>query len=259
VRLIARDVHARLGKTRILQGIDLEAHPGQILALLGPNGAGKSTFLRAAAGLLPLEQGTIRLDEADLTRLDPRERARRIGLVPQEHKIRYPFTVEEIVQMGRHAHQGLLQAATPGDHEHIHEALKRTHIEHLRHRNVMTLSGGERQRVLIARVLAQDPQVYLFDEPTASLDIQQAHHTTKTLREIASQAKAVIVVLHDLEEASRIADRAALIAHGRIIATGTPKEVIAPGPIQAAYGANTRIEWSDDQEDGARIRILETP
>lgn len=258
MNLTARALHVRLGKEAILHGIDLDARPGCTLAILGPNGAGKSTLLRTAAGLLLPTQGDVRLDDTDLHSFNIRERARHIGLVPQEHRIRYPFSVEEIVRMGRYAHRGPLAGAQSDDHQKVDEALAATRITHLRTRDASTLSGGERQRMMIARVLAQDPAVVLFDEPTASLDLAQAHHVQQLIHTLAEQGKTVLVVLHDLEQASRIAHEAILLDHGRVVAHGDIQNVIAPAPIREAYGVDTTIDWGEPGE-GARVKVIASP
>ncbi len=255
MNLSADTLHVRLGRREVLHGIDLEAEPGQTLAIIGPNGAGKSTLLRTAAGILQPTRGTIRLGGKGLQEFKTRERAQQIGLVPQEHRIRYPFTVEEIVRMGRYAHRGPLAGARRDDHERVEAALEKTRIEHLRRRDASTLSGGERQRMMIARVLAQDPAVVLFDEPTASLDLAQAHHVQRLIHDLAEQGKTVVVVLHDLEQASRIAKQAVLLDHGQVIAHGDVQQVIAAEPIRQAYGVDVDIAWEENGQ-GARIKVV---
>lgn len=252
--LTAESLKVRLGKREVLHGIDLEARPGETLAIIGPNGAGKSTLLRTAAGILRPSHGVVRLGDLDISRLRPRERAQQVGLVPQEHRIQYPFTAEEVVGMGRYAHQGPLAGARRDDLQHIEAALEQTRIEHLRQRDASTLSGGERQRMMIARVLAQDPAVVLLDEPTASLDLAQAHHVQQLIHALAEQGKTVLVVLHDLEQASRIAKQAILLDHGQVIAHGEIEEVIAPGPIRQAYGIDATIDWAGTGQ-GARVVV----
>ena len=224
------------GRT-ILHEIDLTAHGHQILAILGPNGAVKSTLLHALAGLLP-SHGEILLQGAPLRALGLDERARRIGYVPQQSGLDAPLLVREVVAQARYAHGRGLGAAAPADQEAVRQAMASVDVEHLGDARFTKISHGERRRVLLARALATSAKVVLLDEPTAGLDVGHVLGLFETLQQVAAQGRAVVVVLHQLDEARRWADRALLLAGGRRLALGPPREVITLGPVRRAYGVD---------------------
>jgi iron complex transport system ATP-binding protein len=238
------------GRT-VLRGVDLEAHPGEVLALLGPNGAGKSTLLKALAGLLPYE-GRVEIAETDVAALSARNRARRISYVPQRSLLRSALSVEEVVALGRYVHGGSFGGMSKSDKEAIDHALLTAHADALRDRIFTQLSVGEQQRVLLARALASDAPILLLDEPTAALDVGEGMAVLRLIRTLAARKHTLIVVLHDLADALSTTDRALLLKDGRVVEQGETREVISAEPIRAVYGVklieNARIGFEPDSE-----------
>jgi iron complex transport system ATP-binding protein len=231
----------RLDGRTILHGIDLDARATEILAILGPNGAGKSTLLRALAGLTRAD-GEILIEGTALRALSLGERARRIGFVPQQSGLDAPLLVREVVGQARYAHTGWLATLSttatmaPSDRQAIDEAMQSVDIGHLADDKFTKISHGERRRVLLARALATSASIILLDEPTAGLDVAHILGLFETLQAVAARGRAVVVVLHQLDEARRWADRALLLAGGRCLAAGATRDVIAADPVRRAYG-----------------------
>jgi iron complex transport system ATP-binding protein len=170
--LVAENVVLSRGGRTILDRVSVRIEPGAFLSIVGPNGSGKSSLLKVLAGIWPLSAGSVRLDARSISDFGRRELAQRVAFVPQDTRMDFAFTVEEVVAMGRHPRRGRFERATPADRKAVEDALIRCDITHLRNRFVTWLSGGERQRVAIARSLAAEPDIALLDVPTASLDVQ---------------------------------------------------------------------------------------
>lgn len=227
---------------RVLAGIDVTLVPGELLAILGPNGSGKSTLLRLLAGLRAPQQGSVTLDGAAVAALPAHARARAIAVVPQLLRALPGVTVAEFVAGGRYAHLGGWRIATAADRDAVEQALARTDVAAWRTRLLHELSGGERQRVFIARALAQQAAVLLADEPTTSLDLDHQLATMALLGSLARDGHAVLVVTHDLNLASQFADRILLLAAGRIVAAGTPREVLRAEVLVPVYGPGVLVQ-----------------
>jgi iron complex transport system ATP-binding protein len=226
----------------VVRDLTLVARPGQVLALAGPNGAGKTTLLRGLARLLRPRRGAVLLDGRDVWAFSERQAAQRIGLVPQTETLDWPVTVEQIVALGRAPRRGWLLPLSGADHAAVNLALDRTGLRELRDRLVTRLSGGERQRLLIARALAQEPDVLLLDEPTAHLDLRYQGAVLGLARNLAHDAGlAVVMSLHDLNLVALYADRVALIADGAVIAEGAPDAVLTPTHLARAYGVPVAV------------------
>lgn len=223
------------GGRQVLTDVDLTVRAGEVVVLAGANGAGKSTLLQAVLGLLPAT-GRIRIGGADLSALDPPARARAVAFVPQRSLLRAPLTVRAVVASGRYAHRGVLARETAADAAAIDQALERSGAADLRHRIFTELSGGEQQRVLVARALAAEAGVLLGDEPTTGLDPRHALGLLATLRAIADEGRAVLVVLHHLDEVRRLADRVVLLAEGRVHCTAPPAEALTAEHLRTVYG-----------------------
>lgn len=230
------DVGVDLGGKPILHAVSLALKPARLVALLGPNGAGKTTLLRAMAGLVP-SNGSIRIEGAPLGTLDRQTRARRIAYLPQGHQVHWPLSAGEIVALGRYPH-GVTDPARmqEADQRIIETALARTGSTQLAERAVSNLSGGERARIMLARVLAVEAPLLLADEPTASLDPRHQIAVMQELKEESRRGALVIAVTHDLALASRLADEIVLMDQGRIVAQGTPDEVLTDERFAAIYG-----------------------
>jgi iron complex transport system ATP-binding protein len=235
----------RLKGREVLRGLDLVAQPGELTAVIGPNGAGKSTLLRAIAGLIPAAAGAVLLDGQPLAALDPKQLARRLAYLPQERIVHWALTARAVVALGRLPYRPLGAGESPADVAAVDAALAAMDAVHLAHRPVPELSGGERARVLIARTLAQEPGVLLADEPAAGLDPAHQLILFRHLAALAAAGRTVIVALHDLSLAARFCHSVALLHAGRTLASGTPKDVLSPEHLAAAYGIKARFQAFD--------------
>jgi len=221
----------------VLIGVDLDVPRGSLYGLIGPNASGKSTLLRAASGVLRASDGRIAISGIDLRRLTRREIALRLGAVAQDESGGEEFTVAEIVALGRLPHLRRFAGESDRDRAAVARALRLMRVEALSERRLGELSGGERQRVMIARALAQEPELLLLDEPTAHLDIGHQAELLELLRDLtAREGLTVFAALHDLNLAAQYCDRLALLFGGRIAAAGAPDEVITQDNIARAYG-----------------------
>jgi cobalamin transport system ATP-binding protein len=228
-------------RARALEGVSFHVAPGEMVGLLGPNGAGKSTILKLAAGTLRPQAGRVCLLGDEASRLPRREAARRVAVVPQEFTVQFPYTVRQIVEMGRTPRLNLLGALGAEDHTAVDSALTTTDIAHLADRVFNELSGGERQRVLLALALAQEGHVLLLDEPTAHLDIRWQIETLELLRRLnAERGLTILAALHDLNLAARYFSRLILL-NKRIAADGPPSRALEQELLGAVYGASVTV------------------
>ena len=244
IALAARDITVTLGGARVLEGIDLTVVEGEWLALLGPNGAGKTTLVRALsgtvrhAGSVTFGDGSVTGDGAQGLR-GPRGRARRIAVVPQTPVIPPGITAFEYVLLGRSAHQGLRLSASLDDRRRSLAVLQRLDLEPFVDRDLATLSGGERQRVVLARALVADAPVLVLDEPTAALDLGHQFEILELLADLQQErGLTVVTTLHDLGVAGQFGDRLAVLHGGRLVAHGTPAEVLTPDAIGRWWGVD---------------------
>ncbi|WP_434632912.1 ABC transporter ATP-binding protein [Chromobacterium sp. CV08] len=240
--LKVRELGYRVGGRPLLQDIRLDLPAGQVSALLGPNGAGKTTLLRLLAGLAAPSAGAVRLGGQCVSRMAPRERARRIGWVPQHLPADLPLTVAEFVALGRMPYLGAFGRPAPLDREAVDAAIAVVEMDGHARSRLDSLSGGERQRAAIARALAQQAPVILLDEPTNHLDLRHQHKLQLLLRELAAQGKTVVQVLHDLALAAEYADQAALLQDGRLVACGAPRQTLTPERLLSVYRWPVRLQ-----------------
>ncbi len=241
--LSVRELRCGYGPCEVLAGVDLDVRPGEFVGLLGPNGSGKTTLLRAVTGVIRASGGGVDVGGAPAGRLPVRELARRAAVVPQDTAAAFPFTVREVVEMGRYPHAGPFDRPTDTDAAKVEDALARTGAEALCGRDLAALSAGERQRVLLARALAQDTPLLLVDEPTAHLDIRYQVEMLDLLRELCAGTppRGVLAVLHDINLAARFCGRVALLKDGRIAADGPPSEVLTPTALRNVFGAEVEV------------------
>ncbi|HKR17978.1 ABC transporter ATP-binding protein [Rhizorhapis sp.] len=225
---------------QILNDVTGRLEQGRVTVILGANGAGKSTLLSCLAGLRRPDSGTVGVGERDIHSLDRRERARTIGLLPQQGDIHWDIDVATLVGLGRMPHRGRW-GMSEADHRAVASAMAATDCAHLAQRQVLRLSGGEQGRVLLARVLAGEPQWLLADEPLASLDPAHQLDVLDRLKQCAKGGAGVAVVLHDLTHAARIADDILVLKDGAIIAAGPRDEVLSPATLAQAYGVEVHI------------------
>jgi len=232
--LVSADaVDVALSKRTILHGVSVAVERGEILALVGPNGAGKSTLLGTLAGDLRPQAGRVLFDGEPIDSLKSKDLARRRGLLLQSNQVSFPFHVGRVVEMGRNPWSGTDQSER--DDEAVGWAMDQVDVTHLRHRRFSELSGGERARVSLARVLAQDTELLLLDEPTAALDLHHQNRVLGLIRQRAKDGRGVVVVAHDLSLAAALADRVGVLVDGRMLAVGTVQEVMNEDLLSEAY------------------------
>ena len=250
--LIVRNLGFSYGERRILDAIDTTYEAGKFTVILGPNGAGKSTLLACLAGLLEPQIGTISLHDADITCMAPTTRARHIGLLPQGAETHWAITSEALVTLGRIPHmRGVGTSAD--DRRAIAAAMSATATKGFANRPVTQLSGGERARVLLARVLAGEPEWILADEPLANLDPGFQLDILNLLRRQAEAGKGVVAVLHDLQYAVRFADHLLLLHEGRLFAQGSVEDVITSANLAHVYGIDATL--FKDEEGTIQLNI----
>jgi iron complex transport system ATP-binding protein len=242
----------RLGGRDLLQSLDAAFAPGEVACILGANGAGKSTLLACLTGLRTPTAGEARLDGKPLLRIAASARARRIGFLPQTPEIAWPLHVESLVALGRIPYGS--SGDSPLDRAAVARAMAATATEPLLGRRVDTLSGGERARVLIARALAGEPDWLLADEPFAGLDPGHQLDACVLFRRLAHEhGCGVLLTLHDLSLALRLADRVLVLAEGRIIADGPPQSALSPEVLRQAYGVEARLAVG---EHGPMLEVI---
>jgi iron complex transport system ATP-binding protein len=235
-KLEARDLTCAYDRHTVLRKLALTLQSGEVLALIGPNGAGKTSLLKALARLLRPKTGTVWLAGQDVWHLSSRQVARQLALARQQEDTQWPVTVEQAVVLGRAPHRGWLLPYTAQDQHVLDRVLVQTGLQTLRHRLITELSGGEQRRVILARALAQEPQVLLLDEPTTHLDLKYQMDVLGLVRRLARQdGLTVAIALHDLNQAAFCADRIALVSGGTLLALGSPSEILTPERLAHVY------------------------
>ncbi len=228
---------SRRSRRAVLEDVTVSLKPGEMVCVMGRNGAGKSTLLRALAGLDRPLAGRIELFGEALDELAPRRRAQQVGVVLPERIEATLMTARELVALGRYPHTNWTGRLRPRDHTRVAEALEQLGVTELAERSVGTLSDGERQKVTIARAVAQEPRLFVLDEPTAFLDLPGRWDVMSLLRALAhSPGRAVLVSTHDLDVALRFADRLWLVAPGGELVTGEPEELVREGALVRTFG-----------------------
>ncbi|MFD7868569.1 ABC transporter ATP-binding protein [Streptomyces sp. NPDC057682] len=240
-RLAARGVTVGYGGRTVIDGLDVEIPPGVITTIIGPNGCGKSTLLRTLSRLLKPASGTVVLDGDDIARLRTRDVARKLGLLPQAPVAPEGLTVGDLVARGRHPHQSWLRQWSSDDADVVADALAMTGVSELADRPVDSLSGGQRQRVWISMTLAQGTDLLLLDEPTTYLDLAHAVDVLDLVDDLHESGRTVVMVLHDLNLATRYSDNLVVMRGGEILAQGHPREVITAELLDEAFGLRARV------------------
>ncbi len=251
-------VHYPNASVPALDSVSMIVPRGAFYALLGPNGSGKSTLLRALLGMVSRAGGQVHVSGRLTSDWDRRALAREVGVVTQSESVAFPITVRELVAMGRYPHLGPLQSETPTDRDAVSAAMRMCDIEQLGRRFLSTLSGGEIQRARVARALAQEPNVLVLDEPTASLDVRHEMEILELLRSSADRGMTIFLITHHLDLAARFADRMLLLDRGRVAAEGEPREVLREETLRRVY--EWPISVRDDPATGLpRVTPLSTP
>ncbi len=233
---------AGYGGEPVLHGIDAEIPKSRMTAIVGPNGCGKSTLLRAAGRLLKPTSGAVTLDGHPVGELPTRELAQRLGLLPQTPLAPEGISVADLVARGRAPHQRWWEQWSREDSDAVERALERCELVGLRDRPIDQLSGGQQQRAWIALALAQDPRILLLDEPTSHLDLSHQIELLELLRRLCDEGgSTVVVVLHDLNLASRFADHLLAMRDGRVVRSGSPAEVVDEDTIADVFGLRVKV------------------
>ena len=243
MRLKVSDLSFSFGETKILKDISFEVGDGEFLGLMGPNGSGKTTMLRCLTRYLPTETQAVLVDMKPLHTMTDKEVASTFAVVPQSSSTDFPFTVRDVVMMGRipHAHSRF-SGTRREDSDIVARSMDSAGCAHLAERPFSELSGGERQRAVIARALAQEPRALLLDEPTVYLDISGQLEMMDLVRRLNKErGLTVVAVLHDINLAARYCDRIALLSQGRLEAIGRPEEVLNPETILGVYGVDVSV------------------
>lgn len=229
----------QLGQSPILEKIDADFDKGRVIGLIGPNGSGKSTLLRTIAGLLPATAGRVVVSGQDITRLNPKMRARSIAYLPQTMPFDIPFSVREFVEMGRYSHDASWFSKT--DQTLVDEALRDLGLNSIEHAPLTEISGGERQRAGIAKCLAQGSPVMLLDEPISNLDMYYQLDIMEKLVELASRGRLVILAIHHLEFAIRFCDELLVLTDGRVYRRGPVESVVSSEMIRDVFGIDAQM------------------
>lgn len=238
--LEAHDISVAYGDTPIIEKLSLAIRQGSFVGILGPNGCGKTTLLRTMTRILKPVEGEILINGNNINSFDSRTLAKTIGCVSQETRVAFSFTVKDVVLMGRHPYIGRLSPLSHDDLKITDQAMKITNVAHLADRSVTEISGGERQRVLIARTLAQNPEILFLDEPTSHLDINHQIEILSMIQALTPKI-TVIGVLHDLNLASYFCDTIVLMKKGKIVAVGSPQEVLTRELIKDVFSIKMMI------------------
>lgn len=238
-RLNLTSVTFHRGPRRILDAIDLSIDPTSVTAVLGRNGAGKSTLLACIAGLLQPTSGTIALNDVVIADMSSRQRAQRIAFLPQTPEIAWPIDVDTLVHLGRLPFEGVVSDAE--NDAAVQRAMQATDMAHWSTRTVTTLSGGERARAQLARIMAGESEWILVDEPFAGLDPAHQFEAADLLKAFAARGGGVILTIHDLALAARIADRILILDQGKVVADGPPAVALTATTLREVYGIEA--EW----------------
>ena len=239
--IVVRNLSARYDDHLVYSGVSMTVMAGEWVVIIGPNGAGKSTLLRSVAGLTDMP-GSVDIDGRSINDMSARQRAQKVAFVPQAPVLPAGMTVTDYVLLGRTPYLSLLGTETKKDLGVAAHMLGLLAVGDLAGRDIATLSGGEAQRVVLARALAQEPQVLLLDEPTSALDLGRQQETMQVIDDLrVDRNLTVVTTMHDLTLAGQFADRLLLLNGGGILAEGTPDEVLTSETISKHYGANVRV------------------
>lgn len=241
IKLVVNGISFSYGRMEVLDDITVEVNDGEIVSLVGPNGAGKSTLIKCIDKILKPRKGIVFVDRKDSAEMSSREFSKTMGYVPQSTVEVFPFTVFDIVLMGRRPHLGW--RVNKKDVEIVAQTLKFMEIEEFGARYFDELSGGEKQKVAMARALAQEPEILLLDEPTSNLDIRHQLEVMEIIRKLVREKKiSAIMAMHDLNLALRFSDRVVMLKGHRVWTAGEPVSVLSSKNIREVYEVEARVE-----------------
>jgi len=240
----------------VLDGIDLNIQQGEIIAIVGPNGCGKTTLLKHLNKNLHPDSGKVMIGDTDLEELTKSAIARKIASVPQTNEIRFSFIARDIVAMGRMPFLDTFRGESSDDIRIINEAMEKANVINLADRFINTMSGGERQRVIIARALAQTPEIVLLDEPTLHLDISTQFDVLDLVKKLAQEENlTVVIVSHDLPMVVRYCDRIVMLKDHKIFAMGKPEDVLTPENMREIFDVDAILEF-DEKTKQNTVRLF---
>lgn len=248
MKITTQQLHAVLGNTEILRGIDFEANEGEFVGIIGPNGSGKSTLLRCLYRVLTPSEGAVFLDGKELSSYRVKESAQKLAVVAQHNYYNFEFSVQDVVMMGRAPHKRALDRDTAEDYQIMRQSLKAVGMQEFEERSFSTLSGGEQQRIILARALAQQTPCLILDEPTNHLDIKYQLWLMDIVKNLDC---TVISAVHDLNIAAMYCDRLYAMKQGKVIAQGTPHQLLTPDLIRELYEVDAEV--ITDREGQMRI------
>jgi iron complex transport system ATP-binding protein len=246
MKIVLREAEYRYCQGFHLKPVSFEIKSGSFAVLTGPNGSGKSTLFSLINGLVKPVGGTVAVDGREISTIPSKERARIMGMVPQINKITFDYTVEEMVAMGRYPYQALFSGESKTDREAVDHVIDRLELAGYRTRSIQSLSGGEYQRVLLARVLVQQTEILLLDEPGNHLDLKHQTMLLNLLKEEVNRGKTVVAVLHDLNQALYYADCGMLLKDGECVRSGNPGDFLTRSTIKDVFGVSMKEYQSSD-------------
>jgi iron complex transport system ATP-binding protein len=255
-RIRLRDGSFNYGDHEIFSGLNLEIAPGEVVSILGPNGCGKTTLLRCLSGALKLKSGNILLNEKDITTFDTIDLARNIGFVFQDHTASFPYSVLEVVSMGRAPYLSRFAAPSATDMAVAEAALTKVGMLHIKDKPYTEISGGEMQLILIARTLAQEPQVIMFDEPTSHLDFKNQALCLNIINKLAAQGISMIMTTHNPNQALMYPNTVAMMNNGKFVAIGKADEVITEDTLKAIYGIDVKVFSVPDPNSTGQLKMV---
>lgn len=242
----AENISFKRNREWILEHVNLDLNPGELVGLIGPNGVGKTTLLKIMLGFLKPDRGCTYLDSKPVHDYLREERAKMLGYLAQEREVHWPLTVRRVVELGRYPYLQTWQKIAASDEKIIEQAMKDADVFHLQERPINELAGGEKALSLLARVLASEPKIILADEPVAGLDPNHQIQVMEVLKRYAENNRGVIVVLHDLALAARFCHKLCLIHDKKVLAAGTPEDVLTEEYLRQSY----QVEVKRMREDG---------
>lgn len=240
-----KNISYSVGENKILKDISFRCQSGEIIGIIGPNGSGKTTLLKTINRINPITNGDILLNGKSIKEYDEKELARDISFMNQNTNIEFDFPCIDIVVLGRYPYLERFQEYSKKDIELAEKYMKLTNTYKFRDKSILQLSGGERQRVLFAKILTQESQVILLDEPTASLDMRYEEDLLKEVSKEKDKGKIIILVIHNLQTAIKYCSRLVLLSNGNIIKDGAVKEVITEENLNNVFGIKTKVYYNE--------------
>ncbi len=256
ISFTGEDLYVSYGGPKIIEGLNVVIPSGEVTAIIGPNGCGKSTLLKALSRILTPEEGSVRLDGTDIKSIPTREVARKLGILTQNHREPEAISVSDLVRRGRYPHQGIFDQWSTEDQNAVDRALEVTGLGEHKEETVDELSGGQKQRAWIAMILAQDSTLMLLDEPTTHLDIPHQMEILEMLVKLSvHEGRTIVLVLHDINMASRYCTNLIGMKEGKILTTGKPSKVVTTEMVESIFGLKALV--IEDPVTGSPLCIPE--